>query len=180
MRLKASQEYIDGLSHEAGKSPSSLVQRVYGQGSQQATWGHPELAIDVAGWCSVKFKLKVNRLVARYLKGELTTEESKTAAAHLPEVVQPVTGTKDTNMPLCYTWNFWQYQFFTVVNLQLFLLAIMMWSRNICGVCFLIIQPMICWASYTFSSWAPDHPKYPQTGLLTIKTATTWTLPDRI
>ena len=89
-RLKASQEYLQGLSTDTGITCALLVQQKHGKSNQQATWGHPELAIDVAGWCSVKFKLKVNRLVARYLKGELTTEESKEAAAHLPEVVQPV------------------------------------------------------------------------------------------
>ncbi len=89
-RLKSSQEYMQGLSEEVGMNgPSSLVQQVHGKGSQQATWGHPELAIDVAGWCSVKFKLKVNRLVTRYFKGELTTEESKAAAELLPAAVQP-------------------------------------------------------------------------------------------
>ena len=89
-RLKASQEYLLGLSDDTGITASRLVMQQRGQGSQQATWGHPELAIDVAGWCSVKFKLKVNRLVLRYLKGELTTKESEEAAAHLPQVVQPI------------------------------------------------------------------------------------------
>ena len=89
-RLKSSQEYLQGLADDTGIVPGVLVQQQHGQGDQQATWGHPELAIDVAGWCSVKFKFKVNRLVSHYFRGELTTEESRAAAELLPQVVRPV------------------------------------------------------------------------------------------
>ena len=89
-RSKGAQEYLAALSQDLGLEPDVLLQHQYTSGGAHATWGHPELAVDVANWCSVRFRLKVNRLVTRYYRGELTSEESRAAAELLPQVVQPV------------------------------------------------------------------------------------------
>ena len=51
---KTTKEYLRRLSAKTGISGASLVQQQHGSGANQATWGHPEVAVDVAAWCSRK------------------------------------------------------------------------------------------------------------------------------
>lgn len=49
-------------------------------GDHTGTWVHPDIAVDLARWCSTKFQVAVAKLVRRYMTGELTTQESYEAS----------------------------------------------------------------------------------------------------
>lgn len=72
-------DFLTVLSGDVGISISELVISKKG-GTKQGTWVHPQVAIDLASWCSTKFQLAVTKLVMRYLTGELTTQESYNAS----------------------------------------------------------------------------------------------------
>lgn len=59
-------------------------------GRNGGTWVHPDVGIELAGWCSVKFKVQVIGLVRRYMRGEVTTEESTQVAQAINNALQPV------------------------------------------------------------------------------------------
>ena len=86
LQNKTTRDYLEGFSIEAGIAASMLVQQKHGKGDQQGTWVHPEIAVDVAAWCSVPFKIQVNRLVVRYLIGEISSSESAEVGQNLTSV----------------------------------------------------------------------------------------------
>lgn len=45
-------------------------------GNHSGTWVHPDVAIDLASWCSAKFQVAVAKLIRRYIAGELSSNES--------------------------------------------------------------------------------------------------------
>ena len=45
-------------------------------GNHEGTWVHPDVAIDLASWCSAKFQVAVVKLIRRYIAGELSSNES--------------------------------------------------------------------------------------------------------
>jgi hypothetical protein len=95
MRLKDTKAFLEGQANDMGITIPSLVQQQHGHGAgKQCTWVHPEVAIDLARWCSVEFRIKVNRLVTRYLTGQLTTAESKAASKAAAQAVQVVDDSK--------------------------------------------------------------------------------------
>jgi hypothetical protein len=49
-------------------------------GNHDGTWVHPDVAIDLARWCSTKFHVAITQLVRKFLCGELTTKDSKEAS----------------------------------------------------------------------------------------------------
>ena len=51
-----------------------------GPNQGRGTWVHPDLAVDIARWCSPKFAVAIAQLVRRYVQGQVTTEESQAAA----------------------------------------------------------------------------------------------------
>lgn len=53
-RRNTTKEYLRRLSAKTGISQASLVQQERGKGKDQSTWGHPDIAIDVAAWCARK------------------------------------------------------------------------------------------------------------------------------
>lgn len=59
----------------------------------QGTWVHPDLALDVARWCSKTIHIKMLRLVKSFVSGQVTTEMSTAAAqqtaAHVKVVETP-------------------------------------------------------------------------------------------
>ena len=78
LRLPTTQEYLNGLAKDLGmlvilnnpkrENPSSaLVLAFKGGNSQQGTWVHPEVAIDLAAWISVEFRILVNRWVREWM-----------------------------------------------------------------------------------------------------------------
>ena len=73
------QEYIDELAARLGVPRSKIVQEETATGKRQGatTWIHPRLAFRFLGSQSVKFAVWADGVLERYLKGEITTEESK-------------------------------------------------------------------------------------------------------
>lgn len=53
-----------------------LIKSKIGGGSNAGTWVHPDVAIDLASWCSAKFQVAVAKLIRRYIAGELSSNES--------------------------------------------------------------------------------------------------------
>ena len=55
--------------------------------SQRVTWVHDEVAVDIARACSREVRRAISRVINRYVRGEVTTEESRavkqTATSHL-------------------------------------------------------------------------------------------------
>jgi hypothetical protein len=77
-RLPSTQEYVNALAKDLGvpvivNNPnrnfcgSALVVTFRGGNSQQGTWVHPEVAIDLAAWISVEFRILVNRWVFEWM-----------------------------------------------------------------------------------------------------------------
>jgi hypothetical protein len=93
-RLKDTKAFLDGQAASTGFTALALVQQQQGKNGERHTWVHPEVAIDLARWCSVEFRIKVNRLVLRYLTGQLTTAESQAASEAAAQVVQVVDDSK--------------------------------------------------------------------------------------
>ncbi|MEO1375593.1 MAG: KilA-N domain-containing protein [Cyanobacteria bacterium J06635_10] len=59
MRMEGTKAYWQALSTETRISVSALVITIKGGNDKQAqgTWGHPEIAIDLAQWVSIPFLL---------------------------------------------------------------------------------------------------------------------------
>jgi hypothetical protein len=77
-RLPSTQEYVNALALDLGvpvivNNPtcknytSALVVTFRGGNSQQGTWVHPEVAVDLAAWISVEFRILVNRWVREWM-----------------------------------------------------------------------------------------------------------------
>lgn len=77
-RLPSTQKYAKALAKDLGielivNNPtcnnyaSALVLTFRGGNSQQGTWVHPEVAVDLAAWISVEFRILVNRWVREWM-----------------------------------------------------------------------------------------------------------------
>ena len=77
-RLPSTQEYANALANDLGialivNNPnrknyaSALVLTFRGGNSQQGTWVHPEVAVDLAAWISVEFRILVNRWIREWM-----------------------------------------------------------------------------------------------------------------
>jgi len=55
LNLKSTQDYIDYIVSVDGITSTEIIEVVQG-GTNQGTWGHPELAIDLAKWISNEFR----------------------------------------------------------------------------------------------------------------------------
>ena len=77
-RLPSTQEYLNALATDleidvSVNNPkrdnyaSALVMTFRGGNSQQGTWVHPEVAINLAAWISVEFRILVNRWVREWM-----------------------------------------------------------------------------------------------------------------
>ena len=60
-RSKKTKACLQVLSSETEISVSELLKYQTGSGSNQATWGHPDLAIHLAQWISPEFAMKVSK-----------------------------------------------------------------------------------------------------------------------
>lgn len=67
------------LKNTMENSSNELILSKVG-GNHTGTWVHPDVAIDLASWCSTKFQVAVAKLIRKYMSGELTTAESLDAA----------------------------------------------------------------------------------------------------
>lgn len=77
LRLKSTKDYLEGLSLDVQIPTSKLIEVVQGRGDmvEQATWAHPEIAIDFAKWCSVPFRIWANRTLRSLVeKGKVRVE----------------------------------------------------------------------------------------------------------
>jgi hypothetical protein len=74
-QIKRTKDFLKELDLHDDKSSCPLVMSKKG-GNNKGTWVHPNVAIDLANWCSPKFQVAVVLLVNKYMSGELTTEES--------------------------------------------------------------------------------------------------------
>lgn len=87
LRLKTTQEYLKALEVETGIPVTGLVitfQGSYaGDSTLQGTWGHIDIAIDLASWINVEFRIWANRVLRRIISNEFQalTEEAKEAEA---------------------------------------------------------------------------------------------------
>ncbi|MBW4457578.1 MAG: KilA-N domain-containing protein [Nostoc indistinguendum CM1-VF10] len=61
IRLKSTKDYLQPLGNDMGIPISSLIIEIEGYGKEQGTWVHPEIAIDLARWVSVSFRIWANR-----------------------------------------------------------------------------------------------------------------------
>ena len=86
--LSGTKKFLEELSSNIGIAIEDLVISACG-GDHSGTWVHPDVAIELAGWCSVKFKVQVGQLVKRYMRGELTTEESKEVSQKVRKAFEP-------------------------------------------------------------------------------------------
>ncbi len=69
-RRKSSKAYWEGLANDLQICISSLIIHVEAYGNEQATWVHPEIAVDLAQWVSVPFKIWANRTLTKIVSGE--------------------------------------------------------------------------------------------------------------
>ncbi|MBH8564963.1 KilA-N domain-containing protein [Nostoc sp. CENA67] len=67
MRLKTTKEYLQELANDMGIPISSLIIEISGYGKEQGTWVHPEVAIDIARWVSVPFRVWANRTLVKVM-----------------------------------------------------------------------------------------------------------------
>ncbi|WP_298909946.1 KilA-N domain-containing protein [uncultured Nostoc sp.] len=65
--IKSTKAYWLELSNDIVIPISSLIVEVSGRGSTQGTWVHPEIAIDLAQWVSIPFRLWANRTLMRVM-----------------------------------------------------------------------------------------------------------------
>jgi hypothetical protein len=70
-RRKAAKAYWEGLANDLRINISSLIIQIDAYGDDQATWVHPEIAIDLAQWVSVAFKIWANRTLTKLVSGEI-------------------------------------------------------------------------------------------------------------
>nr|WP_225226131.1 KilA-N domain-containing protein [Komarekiella delphini-convector] len=66
-RLKSTKEYLQALENDMGIPISLLVIEVKGHGNEQATWTHLEIAIDLARWVSIPFRIWANRTLLKVM-----------------------------------------------------------------------------------------------------------------
>jgi hypothetical protein len=72
---KKSNRNINVLKNSNAQMKQVLIISKVG-GNHSGTWVHPDVAIDLASWCSAKFQVAVAKLIRRYIAGELSTNES--------------------------------------------------------------------------------------------------------
>ena len=88
LSLASTKEYILELENDMGIPASSLIIEVEGYGHVQGTWGHTEIAIDLARWVSTPFRVWANRVLVKVINGEFKalTEDAEQALKKLNEL----------------------------------------------------------------------------------------------
>ncbi|WP_242053943.1 KilA-N domain-containing protein [Nostoc parmelioides] len=89
LKLKSTKQYLQALSNDMNIIISLLVIEIQGYGSEQSTWVHPEIAIDIARWVSVDFRIWANRTLMRVFLGqEIVPQQSLTQIQLLAAIAQ--------------------------------------------------------------------------------------------
>lgn len=73
-RLKSTTEYIKALSADMGIPISELFQINQGNGGH--TFGHPEIAIDVAKWVSIPCRIWANRTLTEVIRSQKSVKQN--------------------------------------------------------------------------------------------------------
>ena len=75
-RLSTTKEFIDEMT-SLGMTRKPLTESITtGINENRGSWVHSRIAIDLASWISPRFRVHVTDIIERYIKGEITTEES--------------------------------------------------------------------------------------------------------
>jgi KilA-N domain len=87
-RLKNSKAYWEALSADMGIPISGLVISIKGGNDKQAqsTWVHPEIAIDLAQWVSVEFRIWANRELKRLIEEKTQHKPKSTLTSTIPSI----------------------------------------------------------------------------------------------
>jgi glutaredoxin 2 len=88
-KLKSTKQYLQALSNDMKILISLLVIDIQGYGSEQSTWIHPEIAIDLARWVSVEFRIWANRTLMKVMMSqEPVQQQSMTQVQLLAAIAQ--------------------------------------------------------------------------------------------
>ena len=100
LELKSTKEYIVALEtdflEDAKKTASRVVITIQGcfdgDSSLQGTWGHIELAMDLAKWVNVDFRIWANRVLVKIVHGEFEalTPEAEEAMKKLTRLWEQI------------------------------------------------------------------------------------------
>ena len=85
-KLKSTKQYLQALSNDMKILISLLVIDMQGYGSEQSTWIHPEIAIDLARWVSVEFRIWANRTLMKVM---LSTQVEQVLQQEPPHTLAP-------------------------------------------------------------------------------------------
>jgi KilA-N domain len=86
---KSTKAYWTALSNDIGIPISSLIIEIDGYGNSQGTWIHPEIAVDLAQWVSVEFRIWANRTLTKIMMGiESVQQQSMTQVQLLAAIAQ--------------------------------------------------------------------------------------------
>lgn len=85
-KLKSTKQYLQALSNDMKILISLLVIDMQGYGSEQSTWIHPEIAIDLARWVSVEFRIWANRTLMKVM---LSTQVEPVKQQEPPHTLAP-------------------------------------------------------------------------------------------
>lgn len=85
LRLKTSKRYVKALAGSMQISIDSLliVNESIGSNDQRGTWGHPDIAVDVARWISPEFQVWANRTLRLVIVGDFAPKTTNAAIAQL-------------------------------------------------------------------------------------------------
>ncbi|ACC85248.1 KilA-N domain-containing protein [Nostoc punctiforme] len=84
LQRKSTKAYWLELSNDIGIPISSLIIEVEGRGSIQGTWVYPEVAIDLAQWVSIPFRIWANRTLMKVMFSSEVEQEP------IPEQEKPL------------------------------------------------------------------------------------------
>lgn len=86
--LDSTKAYWEALSLDIGIPISNLIMSIKGRGDKipQGTWVHPEIAVDLAAWVSVEFRIWANRTLVKIFQQD--TQKPKTQIQVLAEIAQ--------------------------------------------------------------------------------------------
>ncbi|WP_341531333.1 KilA-N domain-containing protein (plasmid) [Nostoc sp. UHCC 0302] len=86
IKLKSTKQYLQALSNDMKILISSLMIEIEAYGKEQGTWIHPEIAIDLARWVSVEFRIWANRTLMKVM---LSTEIEPIQEQEPPKTLAP-------------------------------------------------------------------------------------------
>jgi len=89
-KTKDSQAFLDALGSTLPSGRVGLVSVSTGGNGERHTWVHQQIAIDLARWISPLFGVWTSKLILRYARGQVTTEQSQAAAAEVAAAVEVV------------------------------------------------------------------------------------------